>query len=372
VKLVQAMAVVLATACADDDAPSCDETCSFACPTPLVEGLAWPEIGTSDVLVVTQSEADQPEDRRPELAVHGFDGQAQGRTVELPTAGGPWGVGALDEGGGWTILWPPGDGTLRVAAVTADGVLSEEGVWREEVEGDPVVRALVRTSAGLAAVWNNHVTGDLFLGVGAAVVPLGRGNDPAFAVGDGELGLAWADEVDDQLRFVRVSPDGEVIADPITIGPIEYDPSPGICFEGGAYFIAHKIGSGGTGDVYLTRIADDAVGEPILVSDGGGESFRPAVACSEGVVGVVWQDNLPGNVAGTDLTLSQIEFAAVLPGADDATDPIVVEPSTEGLAALARLAADGDGGFRVAWVDYGPSGYRTQLSSIDRCAWAND
>jgi hypothetical protein len=274
-----------------------------------------------------------------------------------------YGAGAAPGDDGWSVLWPE-SGELRLASLSAAGELGDPVRWADA--GQAFVHMLARNGAGLAAVWT--VNERLFLGLDGTVVPLGRGQAPAIAAGDGELGVVWSDP-DRMVWFERRSLAGELLGEPLAIGPLSDYLPPGICFDGEAYVIAYTVRPEGTvGDVHLTRIADGVASAPLLVSAGDGQSWAPTVACGDGGLAVAWQHNLGGTVPGTDLAISRIEFALATADATGATAPMPVEASTDVQAMIPRIAAAATGGYHVAWTDFGTAGYRTKLSSLPRCA----
>jgi hypothetical protein len=362
VKSALASVVLLAAACAGEDAPSCEEAASFGAPAVLAETAADVELGSRDVLVFTTSFDSATEETTLEARIHGLDGAPRGPAAAVSTEADLYGAGAAPVDGGWSVLWPEA-GELRLASLSAGGVLGESVRWADA--GQAVVHMIARAGDELAAVW--QLNERLFLGIEGAVVPLGRGQAPAIAAGDDELGVVWSDD-ERMLWFERRALDGGLLDEPVAIGPLSDYLPPGICFDGEAYVIAYTIRPAGTvGDVYLTRIAGGVASEPLLVSDGGGQSWAPSVACGDGSLAVAWQHNTGGTVPGTDLAVSRIDFAVATADTTSATAPIPVEDAAEVQAMLPRVAADA-AGYHVAWTDFGAAGYRTKLSSIARCA----
>lgn len=357
-------AVLLLAACAGDDAPVCEDTTAFGAPVVLAETFTNVELGSDDVLVFSTTYDAGNDETTLWARVHALDGAPLGEAAALSIDADLYAAGAVRGDGGWELLWPEA-GELRRATLTADGGLGDPVRWADA--GQAFVYMVARAGGGLAAVWS--VNERLFLGIDGAVVELGRGQAPAIAAGDGELGLVWAD-VDRTVWFERVSLAAEVLGEPIAIGPLSDYLSPGICFDGEAYVIAYTVRPEGTvGDVHLTRIADGGASEPLRVSAGDGRSWAPSVACGDGTIGIAWQHNVGGTVPGTDLALSQIEFAAATADAISVTAQVPVDAVTDVQALIPRIAVAADGGYLVTWQDFGAAGYRTKLSSIDRCGF---
>lgn len=197
---------------------------------------------------------------------------------------------------------------------------------------------------------------------------LGSAQSASAVSAETEIGLVWAD-AEREVWFARLSTSGEVLADPLGLGPLADYLVPGLCWDGSAYAIAYT--ERGTpeviGDVYFARIADDEIGEPLLLSQGDGASWAPRIACGDAGYGVAWQHDVGGTVPGTDLDVSRIEFATVSADGATATPPIAVEPAGASQSMLPRVAALDGEGYLVSWGEYDSTTYRQELSGIDGC-----
>lgn len=363
VKTALLLVVVLATACANDDPPVCGEEREFGAAALLVETFADVELGSDDVLVFSTTYDQATEETTLWARVHGLDGAPLGDAAALSIEADLYGAGAVATDDGWTLLWSEA-GQLRLATLDAGGELSDPVVWAD-AGGTAFVFMLTATPSGLAAVWS--VDEELFVGIAGTVVPLGRGQAPAIAAGNGDLGVVWADDAR-ALWFATMSFAG-ALDEPQQIGTLADYLSPGICFDRDAYVVAYTERPEGTiGDVFVARFGFGLpTTQPLRVSDGGGQSWAPSIACGDGNHAVAWHHNLGGTIPGTDLGLSRIEFAAVTTNLIASTAPRPVEASADVQAMLPRVAPDRAGGYLVSWTEYGSAGYRTKLSSIDRC-----
>ena len=363
VKSAVLAAMLLLAACAGDDAPACEDAASSGAPVVLAETFTDVELGSDDVLVFSTSYDAEADETTLWARVHGLDGAPLGDAAALSTDADLYAAGAARGDGGWDLLWPEA-GELRLASLGAGGELDDPVRWADA--GQAFVYMVTRTDGGLAAVW--AVNERLFLGIDGETVMLGRGEAPAIAAGDGELGVVWAD-ADRAVWFQRFGLDGAALGEPIAIGPLSDYLSPGICFDGEGYVIAYTVRPEGTvGDVHLTRIVDGDASDPLRVSAGDGQSWAPSVACGDGSIAVAWQHHIGGTLPGTDLALSQIEFAIATSDATSASEPVPVEAITDVQALIPRIAAGGSG-YLVTWQDWDGGGYRTKLGSIDRCAF---
>jgi hypothetical protein len=304
-------------------------------------------------------------------------------------------VGAVSDGtGGAIVMWQDNPGTdLYAQRVTAAGAIAPG--W--PLDGAPVCIAAGNQNnahiasdhnGGAVMSWADQRTGTLHLyalrmtpngapapgwttdGIPVCTAPGNPFSNDLTGDGSGGAVVSWLDTRSGQVQIFaqRLTADGAVapgwIPDGVLVSNALGALYPAIAPDGsGGAFIAwqdYRYGSNfGTGDIRAMRITGGGNWDPGWTPDGvavctaPGTQRNPAMA-ADGMGGVViaWQDNratVPTAPQLLDLSALRLTSAGTpAPGWPADGAPLC---TAEGFQQLPQVAADGNGGAFVAWLD---------------------
>jgi hypothetical protein len=262
-------------------------------------------------------------------------------------------------GDGWAFAWEEA-GDLWTSDLTESGERWSPDYFRW-VARDVDVRLIVAVTGGKAVLWSEETVkytrfflgildnGDFFFG--------DPGGLPVYASPGDELGKARTDEFG-EIWFARFSLDGSLLGDAVHL---EARGQPALCANGEDYLIGHVTTTDDGTFTALTRIVDDEASGPLLVTSAS--AGLPAIACAGDRIAAAWSTNTgtaEDPQSGIVVTVATHDLSAT-------SSPILI--ATPELPALPRvqIAADGTGGYRVAWREGAPDPVRTMLASIRPC-----
>lgn len=170
-----------------------------------------------------------------------------------------------------------------------------------------------------------------------------------------EIAVAWSGDDGPKLAFYDTR--GRLLSGPMPTSGVATD----LCWDGAEWAATFTAGQ----EVTVGWL--DPAGEPglsVMVSDGEGRSFSPALACDRGQVFAVWQRNTGGFVSGMDLYEAVIALAEVAPDAT-VVSVVDVEPPSGRISMLPVVSV----GERVvtSWTSFGDTWYEQRVAASAPC-----
>lgn len=201
-----------------------------------------------------------------------------------------------------TIDPPPSAAAAEIpeVALRGGGPMAEASVRTDE---NHVGATVARTESGFAVTWGDQERSRVFFaqldatGRALAASRLLRQAIPdeedavgaSLAVGDRELGVAWADTANGRVRFARVRPNGDAIGTPTLLHDgLEMPRSTAVAWDGREWGVAVQMDRG----VYFARVGHDGarIGDGVLLTEGAAVGAIASVRASADGFEVVWRD----------------------------------------------------------------------------------
>jgi hypothetical protein len=269
-------------------------------------------------------------------------------------------------------VWAATDGGDPVTLLAADV---------DCVGSEPVPRQLFPARPG-AGAWSLIAAGDayafLVTGDGLPSLAIERAGEVTLTALDDEWATLAYDAATETIAAVALVPAGMTIASYGLDGvrrsaPVALPGTAGTydgcaCRDGAGWSIAANTRRDGKGEVIFARLDDAGTpGAPVTISDGSGQSYDPAIACSDRGAAIAYRRNAAGSVPGTDLVVSSIRLLEVDLDGAVVHPPVELDPVGPRLAMFPTVAA----GARLVttWTTYGTEGYAQRWAATgDRCA----